>query len=266
VASALIVAPAPESAPWPNAEDMRATTVAERVREDIAIASALAPRSQQVRIGPSELGMSCDRALAHRIAGTVPSGQSKSDPLAPLVGTGVHLGLAECFRRLDGRSGRFLVEHPVTYRGITGNVDLYDRRHRTAVDWKSTTKAKIKRIAHDGPPSRYLVQGMTYGAGLIAAGELVDYVAIVYVPVDGLLADIHAVVRPFDRATADTAIDRYESVARDTATHGPAALPAHTSALCGWCDWYRPGHPADAHGCPGQSGENPTEQEGMSNG
>lgn len=252
MASLILPAPAPEDAP-PDPGDTLSALTAERVREAISIASALAPRSQQARLGPSELGMSCDRALAHRVTGTVPSGQSKSDPLAALVGTGVHLVMAECFRRLAGRTGRYLIEHRVTYRGVTGSVDLYDRHHRMAVDWKSTTKAKIRRVRRDGPPFRYLVQAHTYAAGLIDAGEPVEYVAIVYVPVDGTLDDVHVIVRPFDRAITDRAIDRYEAIARDAAERGPAALPARTSALCGWCPWLRPNRPADAHGCPGQS-------------
>lgn len=258
--NAVIPAPAPAPAPvldadraGPSADDMRAMTTAERVREDIAIASALAPRSVQARIGPSELGVACDRALAYRLAGTAPTGQSKSDPLAPLIGTGVHLAMADCYRRLAGRSGRYLIEHPVTYRGVSGSVDLYDRRHAVAIDWKSTTKAKIRRVAHDGPPWRYVVQAMTYAAGLIAAGEAVDHVAIVYVPVDGQLADMHVIARPFDRSIADAAIDRYETVARQAAEHGPAALGVRTSNLCVWCDYYRPDRDADGHGCPGDS-------------
>lgn len=252
--SHVIAAPAPElEQGGPSAADLAAVTTAERIREDIAIASALAPRSMQATIGPSELGMACDRALAYRLTGASPTGQSKSDPVAALVGSGIHLIMAECFRRLGGRSGRYLIEHQVTYRGITGSVDLFDRRHRLAVDWKSTTKAKIKRVAHDGPPSRYLVQAMTYGAGLTEAGEAVDTIAIVYVPVDGTLGDIHAIVRPFDRAVADKAIDRFESLARDVVTRGPATASVHTSNLCRWCDFYRPGRDADAQGCPGDT-------------
>lgn len=254
VSSRIIAAPDPElGQPITAVHDSAETTVAERVRESIAIASALAPRSLQRSIGPSEIGVTCARALAYRLAGTVPTGKSKSDPMAALVGTGAHLIMAESFRRLRGRSGRFLIEHQVTYRGITGSVDLFDRRHHLAIDWKSTTKSKIKRVAREGPPARYLVQAMTYAAGLIESGETVDDIAIVYVPVDGGLADVHAIVRPFDRSIADDAIDRYESLQKEVAEHGPAAVHARTSNLCAWCDFFQPGRAADANGCPGNS-------------
>nr|WP_237418441.1 PD-(D/E)XK nuclease family protein [Actinomadura rayongensis] len=148
-------------------------------------------------------------------------------------------------RAVDGGAGRFLVEHRVSYRGVSGTADLYDRRERLAVDWKTTKKAKIRALRRSGAaPRNYVTQLQTYGAGLAAAGESPERVALVWLPVDGTLSDVHAWVTPYDRAVADAAIDRLESLRGLT----PAAVAASPSRLCEWCDWYQPG---GGDGCPG---------------
>ena len=74
----------------------------------IALSAAQSPRSTQVDIGASEIGGGCDRQIAYKTANT-PACNFR-DPLRVIVGTGVHLAMAEIFTRLNGRSARFLVE------------------------------------------------------------------------------------------------------------------------------------------------------------
>jgi hypothetical protein len=45
------------------------------------------PRTLQTRIGPSGLGVDCDRCLAHQLAG-IP--EHRDDPWLPTVGRAVH--------------------------------------------------------------------------------------------------------------------------------------------------------------------------------
>lgn len=193
------------------------------------------PRSLQTAIGPSEVGVECDRRLAYKAAGT--ANVNFPDPLRAMSGSGMHEVLAGYFRRLDGGSGRYLVEQKVTYRGLSGSVDLYDRRRKVLVDWKSPLKAKVRKVPTDGPSHNYVTQVHIYGAGLLAAGEEVEHVALAYVPPDGTLNDMRLWSQRLNIALADKAIDRWESI-RDNPD--PASTTATPSRLCGWCPFYRP--------------------------
>jgi PD-(D/E)XK nuclease superfamily len=233
----------------PPRTDIDSLLLGDHLRDALWTAAMTSPRTLQVTLGASEIGGECDRQMAYRALGTPPV--NHADPLRALVGLGVHLQLADMFRRLDGGSGRYLVEERVSYRGVPGTVDLFDRRRHAVIDWKSTTKAKIRRIARDGPPGKYVVQGQTYGAALEARGETVTHVAMCYVPVDSDLSDVVAFVFPYDRAKADAAIDRWEQVRETAATSGASGIQATPTRLCPWCSHYRPASSDLDTGCPG---------------
>jgi len=211
----------------------------------LLLATSITDRDVQVNIGPSEVGGDCDRQVTYRLAGT-PRVNLK-DPLRTVLGTAMHLKLAEEFMRIDRGSGRYLVETGVSYRGLSGHADLYDRAEQTVVDWKTSTLDKLKRIRHDGPPRRHIVQLHIYGAGLRAAGESIETVALVYLPIDGELRDLHVWRAPLDQNIADYAVERLESLR----SHDPATTTATPNHLCGWCPWYRAGSLDLAVACPG---------------
>lgn len=216
------------------------------VTEQIFQNSITTPRSLSRTVGPSGLGTECDKELAlsaHR----APRLNFGTDPWAAIVGTSVHEWMASLVRSLDSGAGRFLVEVKASYRGVSGTADLYDRRTRTVIDWKTTRKSRINTIRRTAPPPKYVTQIHTYGAGLEAVGEDPERVALVFLPVDGRLSDVHAWVAPFDRAVADAAIDRLDR-ARTAPVEAAAPSP---SRLCEWCDYYRPR--GGGEGCPGNS-------------
>ena len=97
-------------------------------------------RSLSMHVGPSQLGWVCDRRLAYALHGT--PAVNIGDPMKLLAGTGVHLFLADIFAALDRKSGRFLVEVPVEYRGCRGTADFYDVWAHTLIDWKTTSKSR----------------------------------------------------------------------------------------------------------------------------
>jgi hypothetical protein len=240
------------STQWSSAEPVTGATVdgeayalETAIRSLLFLGSVTDPRSLQVSLGSSEAGHVCQRRKAYKLAGT-PTVNFR-DPLRSMVGKGVHLGFAEMMTRLDGGSGRFLVESRVEYRGIPGTVDLYDRMTGTVVDWKTTTLAKVKHLRHEGPAASYVTQTQLYGAGLKAAGEDVRTVALLFVPVDGSLDQMWAWRQPFDQRVADTAVDEVESLrGRD-----PATVPSTPDRLCGWCAHFRYGSTDLSVGCPG---------------
>lgn len=237
----------PAGSPVPLAEipvEPRAAELSRWVADLIYQRSITTSRSLSRKVGPSGLGTECDRELVFAALGS-PRLNFDSDPWAALVGTAIHEWMATLFRDLDGGSGRFLVEQPVTYRGVAGTADLYDRRERIGIDWKTTKKSKIRNIKRSGiAPAKHVTQIQTYGAGLAAAGERPERLALVWLPVDGALTDVHAWVTEYDPAVADAAIDRLEGLRGLP----PAAVTATPSRLCDWCDWHQPGGGA---GCDG---------------
>jgi hypothetical protein len=238
----------PFASPDPPAEpklDVEAYAIEAALRSLIMLGSVTAPRSLQVTLGTSEVGHVCERRIAYRLAGTPKA--NLTDPLRSLTGTGVHLALADMFRRLGAHSGRFLVEQPVCYRGVPGTVDLYDRYTRTVIDWKTVLKSKLSHLRHDGPARNYVTQTMLYAAGLREAGEDVKTVALAFLPVDDELAKLWVWRAPFDQARADEAMDRIEALRY----RAPETVPATPDRLCGWCDYYRPQSTDLATGCPG---------------
>lgn len=233
-------------------DDPIALIIAEQLVDQIWMAEATSRRSTQDHIGPSELGTECDRQLAYRLRGTRKA--NHPDPLRVMFGSGLHAVLQEMFTRIDGGCGRFLVEHPVSYRGVAGTVDLYDSRRQAVIDWKSTTKGKLRDIRRRGPNDKYRIQAHTYGAALAAMGYPVRVVALAFVPLDGALADIFLWTAPLDTSIADAAIDRLDRLRASLTPSTPLAdVTAEPTRLCPWCSHYRPGSTDLSIGCPGSA-------------
>ena len=252
----LFVPPAAAQSPLPKptaAEALEGESLAAWVRETVWTAEADRPRSRQRAVGPSELGLACSREIAYKLAGTDPVNHG-IDPMRSLVGQAVHGHLAETFRQLRP-VGRYLVEHPVSYEGVAGTLDLYDRRTRTLIDWKTSRTAKIRRTAVDGPPRHYRWQSQVYAAGLLAQGETPTRCAVVYIPTDGELADVMAWIYPINADEADDAVARLTAVRErlDIVSNNPGAVDAQPSRLCPWCPYHRPEWTGDlAVACPGE--------------
>lgn len=219
----------------------------EWLRELIWTGASTTPRSKQRAVGMSEVGGVCDRELAYKLNGTRKSNISR-DPMASIVGTGIHLVLADFFRRMDAGVGRWLIEEPVSYRGVPGSLDAYDTKKRLLIDWKSTAKAKIRKIRNDGPPQGYIVQANMYAAALRERGEDPQQAAIVYLARDGELADLFVWPVALDPDVADQAVDRRNMLGG----LNPELVEAQPSRLCGWCDFYRPNSTDLSVGCPGK--------------
>lgn len=219
------------------------------LRELVYTGATTSERSLQSAVGISEIGGGCERQLAYKIAGAPPV-NVEPDPLPSIVGTGFHLHMEKIFSRLDRR--RWLVETPVTYRGIPGTCDLYDRRRRLVIDWKSTSKSKLRRLRSDGPPEQAQVQIQIYGAALRTLGEDPQRLALAYVPRDGSLDDLWVWSTTPDQGLVDHWVGRFEAlVDLHAAGADPSQVDALPSRLCGWCAHYNPTSTDLARGCPG---------------
>lgn len=252
VRSVALLAPAAQTLPPPDAEAYALETT---MRSLIALGASMHPRTKQKTVGMSEVGRSCARRLAYKMADATPV--NLTDPLRALVGAGVHAAMAETFRRLDGGSGRFLVEIPLAYRSVPGTCDLYDRLTGTVVDWKTTLKAKIGRLRVDGPSAEYMTQVQMYAAALATRGEDVRAVALVFVPVDSSLNDLWAWRGAVDLARADAAVDRLNGIRRteledNLARLRPSTVDPSPGPLCRWCDYHNPTATDHDVACPGK--------------
>lgn len=184
----MTVTPAEFMAAAPRAMDGNnewASRYARELRGVITRAAVLAPRSQQASLGPSELGVTCDRQVVGKLAGTRKT-NNVSDPWPSIVGTAVHAWLAAAFSDENRRENllRWAAETTVTpHPDYPGHADLYDALEQAVVDWKvlgASSLAKVRSPA--GPSRKYRVQLILYGIGFRALGLPVKRVVLAALP------------------------------------------------------------------------------------
>lgn len=221
------------------------------------------PRSQQTRIGPSELGHPCDRWMSHKLAGS-PEVNTRQSPWLPTIGTAVHTWLRDVFSYANlpaikaGQPPRWLLEQQVsvgTVDGvdITGHCDLYDTVTATVVDWKVVGKTRLDKYKRTGPGPQYRVQGHAYGRGWVRGGHDVDTVAIVFLPRNGELTETVWWAEPYDEQVALAALARAEVIGMTNVALGADApqFQSTTDWNCGYCDYFRMGATDLSRACPG---------------
>lgn len=242
-----------------------AARYADEIRRIVVAHAARAPRSNQVHLGPSELGVACDRQVAGKMAG-LPVTNHVSDPWPSIVGTAVHAWLADCFTAENVRSGilRWIAEQRVTpHPNHPGTADLYDAKERCVGDHKvlgETTLAHVRAV--DGPPRKYRVQLKLYARGYRHLGLPVDRIALIAYPrTKSTLDGLYVWEDPYtpaddallDEVFAQTAVRaNYAELIRRghiTLNHVPIAPD---DSECHFCPFYRPEVARiGGEGCPG---------------
>lgn len=238
---------------------------ARTLRKVITTHAEHAPRSQQVHLGPSELGSACDRQVVAKLAG---AGRTNhvSDPWPSIVGTSVHAWLASAFEAENARERimRWVTEvHVTPALGYDGHADLYDAAEGAVIDHKvlgATSLAKVKKPG--GPSRRYQVQLLLYGAGFRALGMPVKRVVLAAYPrtaatLDGMYIWDH-VCTPDDEFLIAEVLRR-TAVRQELAAYVRAGgmslsqIPATPDDdECFFCPYYRPQAAYDhGRGCPG---------------
>ena len=234
------------------------------------------PRSLQKRIGPSEIGIPCDRRIGHILAGT-PRVKPDSVAWLPFVGTALHEAVGNIvaraeiarFDQAEDVKPRWHVEERVTVGQIggveiTGSCDLFDEATGLVLDYKFVTRNKIRETYRPhGPGEQYRTQVHAYGKGFEDAGYDVQHVAVLFWTRDGQFTDRHLHVEPYDRAIAEAALARVESIQQAITLLGPEfALPtlAATESHCNFCPWQRSGATDLTQACPGVTQETTVEQ------
>lgn len=117
-----------------SGNDNTAVGIASELRELVRTAAERAPRQVQVHLGPSELGVECDRQVVHKLL-QLPDTNHVVDPWPSIVGTAVHAWMADTFTAADPE--RWLAERRVTpLDEHPGTADLYDVKNQRVLDHK----------------------------------------------------------------------------------------------------------------------------------
>jgi len=201
----------------------------------ISEASKWSPRSQQVYIGPSEVGQECVRRLAYKLLDWDKANESGGGSWSANVGTAIHSFLEQIFAALPER---YEVEQKVRIRAnLSGTIDLFDIEKGYVLDWKTTSPAGVKAKRSEGATSQQITQVQLYGYGKAQQGVQVNKVGLVF----------FIELFDYDEQAALDALARLDSVYSLLSTidveENPAMwplIPATPSRMCMYCPYYRP--------------------------
>lgn len=218
------------------------------------------PRSGQTEIGPSEVGHPCDRWLAHRLAGTPPTG-TQSLGWRQAVGTAVHeAGTVWVHDWNASHDTVWLADLYVDVgelypgRPIRGSLDFLHLPTATVIDLKvpGPTAMRKYRTGHVESP-QYDIQRQLYGRGCARSGFTPEHVAILRTPSAGELHEATWTHEPYNETKAVDALTRAGGIAKLVDTLGSDAPPmlGMTEHYCTRCDWFAPGATDLTRACPG---------------
>lgn len=244
-----------------SGNDATAVAIAGELREVVRNVANHAPRQVQVHLGPSELGVECDRQVVHKLL-QLPDTNHVTDPWPSIVGTAVHAWLADAFETTDPQ--RWLAEKRVAPTDDhPGTADLYDTLHHRVIDHKCLGSSTHDELRTQGPPRHYYVQLLLYALGYIRAGYPVKSIAIAAWPRTGSslggLYVWHHTITDADWQLVDTVLTETKT-RKDYAALVEAGLmtidqvPRTPTKGCYFCPAYRPEAAHDGGpGCPGQN-------------
>lgn len=224
-----------------------AEAVADTYMDTIIESIVNQPRSQQKRIGPSEMGVECRRSILHKLNGDQEPPRPDV-PWKPTIGTAVHDYLERAFTAASHKDsetpGRWLTEERVTVgkvgpTEITGSTDLFDTWCHAVIDHKIIGKFSMKEYRANGPSEQYRLQAHTYGKGWADDGFEVKLVVICFLPREGELTDTFIWTEPYDEFKAYTTIkkcdDLYNLLQLVGIEQALALYPPCTYKFCKWC-------------------------------
>jgi hypothetical protein len=206
-------------------------------------------RSQQVHIGPSEVGHPCDRHLAYKVH-HIPHAVPPHLKWAALVGTWGHAGAEQAMREENERLGRerYLVEKRAYIEPDlvpSGSTDVYDTDFDEVDDWKFVGESSAAKYRAKGAGQLYTVQAMLYGLGWKRMGRDPKSIRIIFLPrwSNDLLRDAVEVAYEFDEKIALDALDRLR-VIRAAGEFTKAGMAPWTEIKanksdCRFCPWLR---------------------------
>lgn len=177
------------------------------------------PRSQQLRIGPSEVGIPCERRILYKLAQTPEP--PRPPAWKPAIGTAMHAQLETWFDQANGGTGSvagltWVTEWEVTVgvlpdgTKITGHSDLFHVPSGTVIDHKLIGNRQLQHYRLHGPSQQYRVQAHLYAKGFTDGDEWgpAKQVAISFLPRDGELQKAYWWSEPYNPQIAVDALSR----------------------------------------------------------
>jgi hypothetical protein len=249
VTSAADFMAAAKAVPAPPAGPQQASwtvQLAAELRRVVRTAAERAPRSQQVHLGPSEIGSACDREVAGKLAGLLRTNHV-TDPWPSVVGTAVHAWMETAF--------------PAREEGHTGTADLFDLETGTLIDHKVLGRSSHDEITRNGPPAHYRAQLLLYARGYQLAGVPVRRVALAAWPRAGsTLGGLHVWgldLGPETDAEVDELLNvtmprRYAQAEALRSGAPLRSIPSLPSSHCYFCPFYRPSDQDTTGTCSGR--------------
>jgi len=233
-----------------------ASALADRIKSVVSNRSANAPRSQQKRIGLSEVGEVCIRKTSYKLLDWEKTNPS-TDPWASISGTAIHSWLADAFEQLPDQ---YLVEHPVKVTDeLRGTADLFDIGKKMVIDHKCVGATSMKSRKKDGMTHTQRVQINLYALGFEREGYEVEKVALAFYPLGGRLDGLHTIVEPYNRQLALDAIQRLEDTQVLLWQLDPEGnpknwdlIPKTPTRACSYCPWFLPFSKDGSKGCSGE--------------
>ena len=188
------------------------------------------PRSNQVQIGPSELG-GCRRKVYYRLHDQHETNTNEMK-LAAIMGTAIHSAIEQAIAMADPDGKKYVVEQEVEYGDMKAHIDLWIPETGDVVDWKTVKKTNLSYFP--STQQRWQVQVYGYLLDKSGKGKPVN-VNLVAIARDGDERDIKVHSEPYDPAIAEEALRWLAEV--KTATEAPA--PERDESYCKfYCKYY----------------------------
>lgn len=188
-------------------------------------------RSNQVQIGPSELG-GCRRKVYYRLHDQHPTNDNEMK-LAAIMGTAIHAAIENAIELADPEGKKYLVEQEVEYGDMKAHIDLWIPETGDVVDWKTVKKTNLSYF----PSTQQRWQVQVYGYLLEKSGKgKPTTVNLVAIPRDGDERDIKVHSEPYDPAIAEEALNWLAAVKEATTAPEPERDENYCKFYCKYYD------------------------------
>lgn len=215
-------------------------------------------RSQQQKIGISEIGNECTKCVARKLSGLYAKPQNLDEGWKAQVGTFGHSGLEHHFSEKYGSPDPWEKDEPgppatdalpqyfmerrlqiLKYKSLDldGSCDMYIQGASFGIvdDWKFQGPSKLKKTSVGNIGQTYTVQMHTYGLGYELAGFHPTHVLLFALPRDGEIWEAKPVLMRYDRNVAIQALARLQTLIDAAEVIGwPETIAAQDKASGCW--------------------------------
>jgi hypothetical protein len=188
-------------------------------------------RSNQVQIGPSELG-GCRRKVYYRLHDQHPTNDNEMK-LAAIMGTAIHAAIENAIALADPEGKKYLVEQEVEWGDMKAHIDLWIPETGDVVDWKTVKKNNLSYF----PSTQQRWQVQVYGYLLEKSGKgKPTTVNLVAIPRDGDERDIKVHSEPYDPTIAEEALNWLAAIKETDSVPEPERDENYCKFYCKYYD------------------------------